>query len=131
MSEGGGFGGLTEDVLDSVGETFVVTVAESGISPTYFCGQVVELDVVLEDFLVLLHTKVVKFFLSIALRVDRAEIGFQLSAEFAPVMHPRLVALWIQQRGLKPLKHSVMEIGECEIDFCGGSGKCFLTISEK
>ena len=131
MSKGGGFGGLTEDVLDSVGETFVVAVAESRISPTYFCRQVVELDIVLEDFLVLSHTKVVKFFLSIALRIDRAEIGFQLGAEFAPVVHPRLVTLWIQQGRLKPLKHGVAEIGECEVDFCGGSGKCLPTISEK
>ena len=78
-----------------------------------------------------MHIKVVKFFLSIALRIDQAKIGFQLGAEFAPVMHPRLVALWIQQRGLKPLKHGVAEIGECKVDFCSGSGKCFLTISEK
>ena len=70
MSKGGGFGGLAEDILDAVGETFVVMVAESRISPTDFCRQVVELNVVLENFLIFLHIKVVKFFLSIALRIN-------------------------------------------------------------
>ena len=53
--ESGGFRLVTHDVLDSLSETGVVAMTKNVLVPTSMDGEAVELDVVFDNALIVLH----------------------------------------------------------------------------
>ena len=72
--ESGGLRLVTHDVLDSLGETGVVAMMKNVLVPTSMDGETVELDVVFDDALVVLHLQVVDGVFGISGRIDGTKL---------------------------------------------------------
>jgi hypothetical protein len=75
--EGDGFSLLAHDVFDPFCQTRIVAMAEYGIIPASMDSEAVEVDIVFDDVLVILHPQVVDTALSVTGRID----GTKLSTE--------------------------------------------------
>ena len=91
--ESGGFRLVTHDVLDSLGETGVITMTKNVLVPTSMDGEAVELDVVFDDALIVLHLQVVDGVFGISGRIDGTKLCAEGENERRPIVHPRRVVV--------------------------------------
>ena len=87
--ESGGFRLVTHDVLDSLGETGVVVMTKNVLVPTSMDGEAVELDVVFDDALIVLHLQVVDGVSGISGRIDGTNLCAEGENERRPIVHLR------------------------------------------
>ena len=72
--KGGGFAMLTHNVLDAFGEPGIIVVAEDTVILTGADGKMVELDIILDNVLVVLHFEVVNSIFCISSRINGAKL---------------------------------------------------------
>ena len=84
----GGFAMLTHNVLDAFSEPGIKVVAEDTVIPTSVDSKMVELDIILDNVLVVLHFEVVDYVFCISSRINGAELDVEGSEEGGPIVHP-------------------------------------------
>ena len=91
--ESGGLRLVTHDVLDSLSKTGVVAMMKNVLVPTSMDGEAVELDVVFDDALIVLHLQVVNGVFGISDRIDGTKLCAKGENERRPIVHPRRVVV--------------------------------------
>jgi hypothetical protein len=76
------------NVFDVFCENGVIAVTENTVVPAGVDSKTVELDVVLDNVLTVLHLQVVDAIFSISGRVDGAELGAESADECGPIGQP-------------------------------------------
>ena len=99
--EHAGFTLLTHNVFDSFCQPRIVSVSEDSIIPAGTDGEAVELDVVLEDMMIILHSQVIDSVFCIGGRVDRAKLNMEGADENRPIVHPIQGLIGVQDQWLK------------------------------
>ena len=79
---------MAHDVLDSLGETSVVAMTKNVLIPTGMDCEMIELDVVFDNMLVVLHLQVVNGVFSISGRIDGTKLSANGDDEHRPIVHP-------------------------------------------
>ena len=106
--ESGGFAVLTHNVLDAFSKPGIIAVAEDTVIPTGADGKTVELDIILDNVLVVLHFEVVDSVFHIGGRINGAELDAEGSEEGGPIVHPIRSIIGVEDRWLKVLQSSDM-----------------------
>ena len=83
-----GFALLAHDIFDSFRQTGVVSVSEDTVVPAGLNCETVELNIVLDDMLIILHLQVVNPIFSISGWIDQTKLGTESSDEGGPIVHP-------------------------------------------
>ena len=83
-----GFALLAHDIFDSFRQTRVVSVLEDTIIPAVLNHETVELNIVLDDMLIILHLQVVNPVFDIGGRIDQTKLGTESSDEGGSIVHP-------------------------------------------
>ena len=83
-----GFALLAHDILDSFRQTGVVSVSEDTVIPASLNRETVELNIVLDNMLIILHLQVVNPVFGIGGRIDWTKLGTESSDEGGPIVHP-------------------------------------------
>ena len=92
---------MTHDILDPFGETRVVAVTKDPVIPMGAYRELVELDIVLDNLLVVLHFQVVDCIFGIGGRVYGAKLGSKGADKGGPVVHPYGIFIIVQEGGFK------------------------------
>ena len=112
--KGGGFAVLTHNVLDAFGKPGIIAVAEDTVIPTSADGKTVELDVILDNVLVVLHLEVVDSVFHISSRINGAELDVEGSEEGGPIVHPVGSIIGVKDRQLEVLQSGTTKVGQGE-----------------
>ena len=83
-----GFTLLAHDIFDSFCQTGVVSVSEDTVVPAGLNHETVELNIVLDDMLIILHLQVVNPVFGISSQIDRTKLGMEGLDEGGPIVHP-------------------------------------------
>ena len=83
-----GFALLAHDIFDLFHQTRVVLVSEDTVIPACLNHKMVELNIVLDDMLIILHLQVVNPVFSIGGRINQTKLGTESSDEGRPIVHP-------------------------------------------
>ena len=81
--------------------------------------ELVELNIVLDNLLVVLHLQVIDRVFGIGGRVYGAKLGSEGADEGGPVVHPYRIFIVVQEGGFKEFQGGASEIQECECYFVG------------
>ena len=92
---------MTHDILDPFGETRVVAVTKDLVIPMSVYRKLVELNIVLDNLLVVLHLQVINCIFSIGGRVDGAKLGSEGADKGGPVVYPYRIFIVIQKGGFE------------------------------
>ena len=92
---------MTHDILDPFGETRVVVVTKDLVIPMSAYCELVELDIILDNLLVVLHLQVIDCVFGIGSRVYGAKLGSEGADEGGPVVHPHGIFIIIQEGGFE------------------------------
>ena len=98
-----GFALLAHDIFDLFCQTRVVSVSEDTVIPAGLNRETVELNIVLDDMLIILHLQVVNPVFGIGGRIDRTKLGTESSDEGGPIVHPCWGLIGVQDCRLKVL----------------------------
>ena len=85
FKESRGFALLAHNIFDSLRESGVVSVAEHVVVPAGTNSESVELNVVSDDALIILHLQMVKFALSVTSRIDQTKLCLESLDKCIPV----------------------------------------------
>ena len=107
----GGFAVLTHNVLDAFGEPGIIAVAEDTIIPTSVDSKMVELNIILDNVLVVLHFEVVD---SVFSRINGAELDVEGLEEGGPIVHPIRSIVGVKDRWLEVLQSGTTKVGQGE-----------------
>ena len=94
---------VTHDVLDSLSETSVVMMTKNVLIPTGMDGETIELNVVFDDALVVLHLQVVDGVFGISGRIDGTKLSAKGDDECRPIVHPCRVVVKVDDEWFKVL----------------------------
>lgn len=83
-----GFALLAHDILDAFGQTRIVAMTEYTVIPAGTNSESVELYVVLDYVLVVVHLEVVDAVFCVSSGIDRAKLDTECTNESGPVVHP-------------------------------------------
>ena len=114
----GGFAMLTHNILDAFGEPGIIAVAEDTIIPTGVDSKTVELDVILNNVLVVLHFEVVNSVFCISSRINGAELDMEGSEEGRPIVHPVGSIIGVKDRWLEVLQSGTAKVGQGRGNLC-------------
>ena len=110
---------VTQYVLDSLSETGVVEMMKNVLIPTSVDGETIELDVVFDNALIVLHLQVVDGVFGISGRINGTKLSAKGDDECRPIVHPRQVVVRVDDGWFKVLQCYATEVGEGKIDlFC-------------
>ena len=79
---------MTHDVLDLLGKTSVVVMTKNVLIPTGMDGKMIELNIVFDNALVVLHLQVVNGVFCISGRIDGTKLRAKGDNERRPIVHP-------------------------------------------
>ena len=94
---------MAHDILDAFRQSGIVTVTEDAIVPAGLSRKSVEIDVILENPVIVMHLQVVDTVFGISSRVNGAELGTEGSEEGGPVVHPIRSIIGVQNGRFKIL----------------------------
>ena len=98
-----GFALLAHDIFDSFHQTRVVSVSEDTVVPAGLNREMVELNIVLDDMLIVLHLQVVNLVFSISSQIDQTKLGMESLDEGGPIVHPSQGLVRVQDCWLEVL----------------------------
>ena len=110
----GEFAMLTHNILDAFSKPRIIAVAEDTIISTGADSKTVELDVILDKVLVVLHFEVVDSIFRISGRINGAELDAEGSKEGRPIIHPVGSIIGVKDRWLEVLQSGTMKVGQGE-----------------
>ena len=87
---------LRKHVFDALRKSGVVPVSECRLVPTSQFSESGELDVVLEDFVRILHSEVIDVVRSFVNGVYRTKLSFEFCNESRPIVHPMVEGVRIE-----------------------------------
>ena len=79
---------MAHDIFDSFHQTGVVSVSEDTVIPASLNHEMVELNIVLDNMLIILHLQVVNPIFGISSQIDQTKFGMESSDEGRPIVHP-------------------------------------------
>ena len=92
---------MTHDILDPFGETRLVAVTKDLVVPMHMYRELVELNIILDNLLVVLHLQVIDCVFGIGGRVYGAKLGSEGADEGGPVVHPYRIFIVFQEGGFE------------------------------
>ena len=110
----GEFAMLTHNILDAFSKPKIIAVAEDTIISTGADSKTVELDVILDKVLVVLHFEVVDSIFRISSRINGAELDVEGSKEGRPIIHPVGSIVGVKDRWLEVLQSGTTKVGQGE-----------------
>jgi hypothetical protein len=110
----GGLTLLTHYVLDVFRQSGIVTVTEDGVVPVDADGESVELKVVFDNVLVILHLQIINAILGVSSRIDRAKLGAEKTDKGRSIVHPSGYFIGIQNCRFKVFQGHTTEIRQSE-----------------
>ena len=101
---------LSHYVFDSLGESGIISVPKDGLFPSGANSETIELDVVFDDMLVIVHLQLIDAAFGVSGWIDGSELISEDGKKSRPVVHPNREIVSINDRWFEELEDNASKV---------------------